>query len=43
MATGRAAFRGDSTLEVIRRVCDGRPVPIQELNPDAPTWLVEIV
>ncbi|WP_406695375.1 serine/threonine-protein kinase [Singulisphaera sp. Ch08] len=43
MATGCAAFRGDSTLEVIRRVCDGRPVPIEELNPDIPSWLVEIV
>ncbi len=43
MCTGRTAFAGESTVEVIRRVCDGTPPPIQELNPDIPGWLVEIV
>jgi hypothetical protein len=43
MATGRAAFRGESTVAVIRRVCDGQPTAIRELNPDIPDWLAEII
>jgi hypothetical protein len=43
MATGRAAFRGESTVAVIRRDSDGQPAPIRELNPDVPAWLVEII
>jgi len=43
MATGRAAFRGESTVAVLRRVCDGQPAPVRELNPDVPDWLIEII
>ncbi len=43
MCTGRAAFRADSTIAVIRRVCDDAPRPIRELNPEIPEWLVEVV
>jgi hypothetical protein len=43
MAAGRLAFGGDSTLEVIRRVCDEEPAPLRALNPHAPPWLAEIV
>jgi hypothetical protein len=43
MATGRAAFRGESTVEVIRRVSDADPTPVRELNPEAPEWLAEII
>ncbi len=39
MATGRAAFVGESSVEVIRRVSDGDPRPIRSLNPEAPEWL----
>ncbi len=43
MCTGRPAFRADSALAVLRRVCDDDPRPIQEVNPDIPAWLSEIV
>jgi serine/threonine protein kinase len=43
LCTGRPAFAGESTVEVIHRVCESTPPPIQELNPDIPDWLVEIV
>jgi serine/threonine protein kinase len=43
MATGLAAFRGESSVEVIRRVSDGEPAPVRSLNPEAPDWLAEIV
>ena len=34
MCTGRPPFRADSAIAVLRRVCDDRPTPIRELNPD---------
>lgn len=43
MCTGRAAFRADSALSVMRRVCDDTPRPIWEVNRDIPPWLEEIV
>ena len=42
MCTGRPPFRADSAIAVLRRVCDDRPKPIRELNPDIPPWLEEI-
>ncbi len=43
MATGLAAFRGESSVEVIRRVSDGEPAPVRTLNPEALDWLAEII
>jgi serine/threonine protein kinase len=43
MATGLAAFRGESSVEVIRRVSDGEPAPVRTLNSEAPEWLAEII
>ena len=43
MCTGRPAFAAESTVEAIRRVCDGAPAPIQDRNPEIPGWLVEII
>lgn len=43
MCTGRPAFRGDSTIAVLRRLCDDRPRPIGEMNAEIPEWLIEIV
>jgi serine/threonine protein kinase len=43
MCTGRPPFLADSTIAVMRRVCDDAPRPIRELNPDIPEWLIQII
>jgi hypothetical protein len=43
MCTGRPAFRAETTLGVLRRVCDDAPRPIREVNPEIPEWLEAIV
>ena len=43
MCTGHPPFRADSTPAVLRRVCDDRPRPLREVNPDVPDWLAEVV
>ncbi len=43
MCTGRSPFRGDSTVAIIRRVCDDTPLKIQEINPEVPGWLCEVI
>lgn len=43
MATGRAPFRGETTLGVLKRVCDDTPPPIRESNPDIPDDLVAVI
>ena len=43
MCAGRPPFRADSTLAVLKRVCDDQARPIRELNPDVPPWLAGII
>jgi tetratricopeptide (TPR) repeat protein len=43
MCTGRAPFRADGTMAVLKRVCEETPTPIRETNPDIPDWLVAII
>lgn len=43
MATGRPAFRGDTPLAVMRRVCDDAPRPVREVNPEVPEWLARVI
>jgi serine/threonine protein kinase len=43
LCTGRPGFRADSTLAVMKRVCDDAPRPIGETNPEIPEWLIEII
>jgi serine/threonine-protein kinase len=43
MGVGRSPFRAETTLAVLRRICEDAPRPIRELNPDIPAWLAEIV
>ena len=43
MATGEPPFAADSTVAVLRRVCDDAPRPIRELNPEFPDWLAATI
>ncbi len=43
MCTGRSPFRAESTVAVLRRVCDDVPRPIREVNPDIPEQLVATI
>lgn len=43
MCTGRPAFRADSAVAVLKRVCDDQPRPVREVNPEIPAWLAAIV
>jgi serine/threonine protein kinase/formylglycine-generating enzyme required for sulfatase activity len=43
MCTGRPAFRADSAVAILRRVCDDTPRPINEVNAEIPDWLIAIV
>lgn len=43
MCTGRAPFRADNPLAVLKRICEDTPRPIQHVNPDVPDWVCAIV
>jgi serine/threonine-protein kinase len=43
MCTGRPPFRADTVVGVLRRVCDERPRPVRELNPDVPAPLAAVI
>lgn len=43
MCTGRPAFRADSAVAVLRRVCDDEPRSIREINPEIPEWMVSVI
>ncbi len=43
MCVGHSPFRASTTMGVLKRVCHDPPRPIQELNPDIPDWLCEII
>ncbi len=43
MCTGQTAFQAASVISILRLVADRDPTPIQQLNPQAPAWLVKII
>jgi hypothetical protein len=43
LCTGRPPFGGSGPLAVLRKACEEEPVPIPQINPDIPPWLVDIV
>jgi serine/threonine protein kinase len=43
MCTGRSPFRADSSISVLKQVCEAEPTPIRSINPDIPAWLVGII
>jgi serine/threonine protein kinase len=43
MCAGRAPYRGETSLAVLKKVCDDTPHPLRDLNADIPDWLEEII
>jgi uncharacterized protein (TIGR03067 family) len=43
MATGRAPFRANSTVAVLKRVAEDTPRDIREIIPETPQWLCDII
>ncbi|MBI3822037.1 MAG: protein kinase, partial [Planctomycetes bacterium] len=43
MCTGRAPFRANTTMAVMKRVCEDTPKAIRTVNADIPAWLEAIV
>lgn len=43
MCAGHPPFRAESTLAILRRICDSEPRPLREVNPSIPVWLWAIV
>lgn len=43
MCTGHPPFRAESTLAILRRICDTPARPVRELNPSIPTWLWALI
>jgi WD40 repeat protein/serine/threonine protein kinase len=43
LCAGHAPFRADTTMAVLRRVCEQTPQPLHETNPDIPDWLEAII
>jgi hypothetical protein len=43
LCTGEQAFRGGNTPAILRRVCEDRPRPIREVNPDIPPEVAAVV
>jgi hypothetical protein len=43
MCTGRAPFRANTTMAVLKRVCEDTPRPIRESNPEISDWLAAVV
>lgn len=43
MGAGHSPFRAETTLAVIRRICEDRPRPIRDINPEIPQWLAELI
>ena len=43
MAAGRAPFRANSTVAVLKRVAEDTPRAIREIIPETPQWLCDII
>ena len=43
MCTGRPPFRAESSLAVLKRICEDTPRPLRDINPDIPEWLCAII
>ncbi len=39
LLAGHSPFRAETTMGVLRRVCEDTPRPLREINPNVPVWL----
>ena len=43
MCTGHPPFRAETTLAVLRRICDDEHRNVREINSEVPSWLAAII
>jgi WD40 repeat protein/serine/threonine protein kinase len=43
LCAGHPPFRADTAMAILKRVCEGTPPPLRELNPAIPEWLAAVV
>ena len=43
MCTGRSPFRADSTMAVLKRICESEPEDIRCINDEVPEWLQDMI
>ena len=43
MCAGHPPFRAETTMGVLRRICEETPRPVRAVNPDVPAWLAHII
>jgi WD40 repeat protein len=43
LCAGHAPFRANTTMAVLRRVCEETPRPVHEVNADVPDWLEAVI
>jgi serine/threonine protein kinase len=43
MCAGRPPFRAESTVAVLKRICEEEPTPLAQLNVELPPWLARII
>ncbi len=43
VCTGQPPFRAETTMAILKRICEDTPRPIREINPDIPDWLETII
>ncbi len=43
MCVGRAPFRSDTLMGMLRKVCETTPRDVREINPDIPKWLAGLI
>jgi WD40 repeat protein len=43
LCAGHPPFRAETTMAVLKRVCEQMPRPLREVTPDVPEWLAAII
>jgi eukaryotic-like serine/threonine-protein kinase len=43
LCTGQSPFRRETTMAVLRQICEGTTRPIRQINPNIPLWLEQII